>query len=350
MLCYPGRGGPASGHRRRLTVLLALAALVASLAMLPGRAGAAKLIGGREQAAVARAFESTAARHHQLIVSIRASTVAPSWVVVKAVTPGSTPRLTSTFFHVAGGHAQPSAPPGAARADLSAPFSVALVYKGSGSEVIAYQQTYRSVCAGAGGYVVTQDDNVSPMSWTVRYIVALDKVVTAVASPQGGSILPTVGFQAAGSRLTAVEKVTRTTVDNGCFGSPATSRCTSSFHLTAAGADSQLAFDPGAGTEIGIPMAGRTSGQCAPDDYTLGPSLWDDGAGTALVPSLGSLGMLGSRLPANPYAPIRVSWPANSAQSSEGFLASPCQGIPASCTDQLNWHGIVQLQPVGGHG
>jgi hypothetical protein len=350
MLCYSGSGRPASGGCRWARRGLVAAALAAMMGALPGSATAAKLIGGREQAAVARAFAPIAAGRHQLIVSIRASTVAPSWVVVKSVTPGSTSHLTSTYFQVVGMRVRRGAPPQPALADLSAPFSVALVYRGSGSESIAYQQTYRTVCAGAGGYVVTQADTVSPMSWTVRYLVDLDRVISAVDTPQGGAILPAVAYQAASSQLAASEKLTRTAVDQGCFGAPATSRCTTSFHLTTAGAGSELAFDPGAGTEIGIPMAGRTSGQCAPEDYTLGPSLWDGGAATALVPSIGTLGMLGARLPGNPYAPIRVSWPSSSAELSEGFLATPCQGITAVCTDRLSWHGIVQIQPVGGHG
>lgn len=123
--------------------------------------------------------------------------------------------------------------------------------------------------------------------------------------------------------------------------------CSTVYHLASNGADSDLGFDPELGTEIGIPMVGRNTGQCSPEDYTVGPSLWDSGASTVVVPRLGLLGLLGKQLPANPYAPIRVSWPVDSALAQEGFLVSPCEGITASCTDQLKWHGSVQLQPVG---
>src|SRR5579862_2933457 len=116
MLCFPGRDRPASGLRRLLTV----ACLALPLTALPASpAPAAKLVGGREEAAVARAFAPTAARRHQLIVSIRASTVAPSWVVVKSITPGRRPRLTSTYFQVSGGSPRRGTPPQAAQADLA---------------------------------------------------------------------------------------------------------------------------------------------------------------------------------------------------------------------------------------
>jgi hypothetical protein len=184
------------------------------------------------------------------------------------------------------------------------------------------------------------------MSWTVRYVVDLDDVVEAVQSSQGATILPTVDFQASGSALDAVEKLTRTYVDQGCFNTPRGFNCSTVFHLSGNGAASGLGFDPGLGTEVSIPMVGRNTGQCAPDDYTLGPSLWDSGASTAVAPRLGLLGLLGKQLPANPYAPVRLSWPTDSALAQAGFLASPCQGIPTACTDQLKWQGSVQLEPV----
>ncbi len=353
MLSITERGLGASIRR----CLLALAALsVLALCAAPGQAAAAKLIGGHEQRIVARAFASIGSDRHRAIVSIRASTVSPSWLVVKSVLPqaggttssaASGARLHSTYFHISGGHARPASPPHAARADLAAPFKVALVYQGSGSEAVNYQQQYRSVCAGAGGYVDTQTETVSPMSWSVRYVVDLDSVLSAVTGGQSTTLLPAVSFQASQSRLSAVEKLARTYVDQGCFNTPTTRTCTTVFHLSSAGADSDLGFDPGVGTEIGIPMAGRNSGACPPEYYTLGPSLWDGGAVTALAPRLGLLGLLGKALPGNPYAPIRVTWPSDSALLQTGFLVSPCQGTTATCSDQMNWHGTVQLRQIG---
>jgi hypothetical protein len=333
---------------------LVLCALVAALlAGLPGAATAARLIGGHDQRVVARAFDGLHTR--RLIVSIRASTVSPSWVVVKSVMPEASGRtdsaarrikLRSTYFHLVGGHATPGTPPQAALADLAARFEVALVYKGSGSEAVQYQQLYRSGCAGAGGFIDQQQETVSPMSWSVRFVVDLDSVLEAVQGPQGATVVPAVVFDAGASRLNAVEKLTRSYIDQGCFNSPTTSNCSTVFSFSNTGADGDLDLDPGFGTEIGIPMAGRSRGQCSPDNYTIGPSLWDDGASTVVAPQLGLLGLLGERLPGNPYAPIHVSWPVNSALEQDGFLVSPCQGIPASCTDRLKWQGFVQLRPV----
>jgi hypothetical protein len=321
----------------------ALAAALCALTAFPGQTLAARLIGGRRQAAVVRAFSDSPARRHLLIVSIRSSTVSPSWAVVRWVAPGKV-HLHGAFFHRVGGHERLGTPPPGVRADLDQHFRVAIIYRGAGSEKIVDRQEYTSVCAGAGGYVDRQQETVSPVSWKVRYIVDLDRLEAAVASQQGSVVVPAIAYQAAGSELSATETVSRTYVDRGCFNSPTSFRCTTVFHLS--GADPDLSFDPGMGTEIGIPMVAGRRGQCSPDDYTIGPSLWDGGASTALVPSLGMLGMLGTRLPKDPYAPVRVSWPSNSAGVLNGFLTSPCQGITEGCSDQMSWQGIVQLQPV----
>jgi hypothetical protein len=332
--------------------LLALAAAV--LIALPGEAGAARLIGGHEQRVVANAFG--AMHTDRLIVSIRASTVSPAWVVVRSVAPELSGRtsssagglkIRSTYFHIAGGRAVPGTPPHGVLVDLAAPFTVALVYRGSGTETVQYAQLYRSVCAGAGGFLDQQQETVSPISWTVRYVIDLDSLIEAVQSSQGATILPAVAFDGSRSTLTAVENLSRSYVDQGCFDSPRTFNCRTVFHLSANGAGSDLGFDPGLGTEIGIPMAGRATGQCSPEDFTIGPSLWDSGASTAVAPRLGLLGLLGSQLPSSPYAPVRVSWPVDSALAQQGFLVSPCEGIPSACSDQLMWRGSVQLQPVG---
>jgi hypothetical protein len=94
---------------------------------------------------------------------------------------------------------------------------------------------------------------------------------------------------------------------------------------------------------IGLPLTDTTQGTCSPSLYTLGPSLWDSGATAALV---SRLGLLGGALPARPYAPIAVAWPSGSAQQSQGFAASPCQGDGAACTDSFTWRGTVSLHSV----
>ncbi len=342
----PGRPAPNWGVRW-LFVVAAVAALAVVCAAVPAHALAARLVGGQRQTAIARAFSRGRGHRHLLIVSIRASTSAPSWAVVKSVAPNRrSTRVLSTYFHDVGGRELSGDPPHAARSDLSRRFRVAVVYSGAGSETVRYKQTYRSVCAGAGGFVDQQTETVSPMSWTVRFVVDLDSVVSAVRTAQGAAIVPAVQFNAAGSRLTAVEKLSRSYVDQGCFNQPTNFSCTSVYHLSGAGADDDLGFDPGSGTEIAIPMVSSSQGQCSPDDYTIGPSLWDSRASTALVPRLGLLGMLAERLPSDPYAPIRVSWPGASAGEQQGFLVGPCQGIPSACSDQVRWIGTVRLVPV----
>jgi hypothetical protein len=339
MLCRPDRAR-----------LVAIGLMVVGLTALPSSALGAKLIGGREQAAAAKAFSLVKAHRGEVVVSIRASTVSPAWVVVKSVRPqrggsGANPRLRTTYLHRTGAGFRAGRPPRPARADLSRPFEVAIVYAGSGSEIVHYKQTYRTSCTGGGGggFVDQQSASVRPMSWSVRYVVDPDQLQAAVATPEGPAIVPTVFFDATGSELAASERLSRTYVDNGCFGTPRNFKCASSFHLSNSGADSDLSFDPGVGTEVGLPMRSSNTGQCSPADYTISPSLWDSGASTVLV---SKLDLIGGHLPGNPYAPVHVSWPGSSALEQQNFLTSPCQGIPTSCSDALHWHGTVRLQAV----
>ena len=115
-------------------------------------------------------------------------------------------------------------------------------------------------------------------------------------------LVPAVSFDAGASTLSASETLRATTQDAGCNGNPVTFTCTESFHLGGADPAGDLTFSPADGTEIGVPIADSTRGACAAANFTLGPALWDSGAATALV---GRLGLLGGRLPANPYAPVR---------------------------------------------
>ncbi len=334
---------------------MAIAGALGALALaVPAAGQAAWLAGGATQRAVARSFAAEPSHHGQVIVSIRTSKVSSSWAIARSVTPqtagqtrsGATPALHSTYFHLSGGRASPASPPGTVRADLTRAFQVAVVYAGSGGESITYQQSYRSVCAGQGGFVDTETDAVSPMSWKVRYIVDLDDLLAAVRGPTGVTLVPNVTFDRGGSTVTAGEAVGRTVQDLGCNGKPSTFTCTSTFSAGGSDPGGQLAFTPGSGLQIGIPVAVRRRGGCDPDNFTLGPSLWDSGAATALVGRLGLLG--GGALPPNPYKPLRVSWPANSAQQELGFATSPCAGDGAACRDAFHWTGTVSLESVSG--
>lgn len=324
-----------------------MAALALGAVLLPGAAGAARLVGGREQAAILHAFTRSRDRRPGQATSVRRSTVSPAWTVVRWVVPARgterrppAPVLHSTYFHVTGRRVTPGSPPGPARRDLAAPMSVAVLYHGSGGETIAYSQASRSVCTGNGNYVNSESVSVAPMSWTVRYTVNLDRLQAAVSDGRSVAVLPTVAFARGGSALSATELTTRSSVDQGCFGPTRTFRCTTRFFLRVPGAAAQLGLSP-SGLQIGIPMTPvRSGGDCFPQDYPLGPSLWDSGAGTALV---GALSLTGGRLPADPYAPIPVRWPLSSAGVVQSALASPCQGITAICADTMSWSGTVRL-------
>ena len=329
-------------------------ALCAAALAAPPAGMAARLVGGSTQKAIARAFSAQRSHRGQVVVSIRTSTVSRSWAVVRSVTPravgqtrsGATPAVHSTYYHLAGRRVQPASPPRAVRTDLARSFSVEVVYAGSGSESIFYDQSSRSVCPGSGGFTDSATDTVNPMSWTVRYVVDLDDLRSTVRGPAGVTLVPNVDFDAAGSRINASENVVRSVQDLGCNQNKTTFSCTTTF--TAGGADpgGQLSFQGGSGLEVGLPMATRPRGACDPDNFTLGPSLWDNGGATALV---GQLRLIGGTLPANPYAPVMVSWPGGSAAQAQGFAVSPCQGEPAAvCHDTFTWQGTVALQAVPG--
>jgi hypothetical protein len=337
-----------SRGRSGWTCAVGVALLVGVLAA-PAPAGAAQLVGGREQTTIARAFHGSRARRRLLIVSERVSTVAPAWAVVRSVAPQGTGRTTSratpiriqsAYFHRIGGRERPARPPAAVRADLGRPLSVAIVYAGSGSETVTYQQSSRSVCPGAGGFIDRETVTVAPMTWTVRYVVNLDDLHVAVRGAPGTVLVPGAYVDRAASRLDVTENAARTFVDAGCNGRAAAFRCVTRFGLSPAGV---LSFSPA--LEVGLPVTiASATGSCDPVVYALGPSLFDGGATTALV---APLGLLGGHLPANPYAPVTVSWPADSASLLSGFLASPCAGDAAACQDAMQWHGTVTIQPVG---
>ncbi len=323
--------------------------LAAAVLWLPGTAAAAHLVGGREQTAVLHAFARAHGSRPEVATSVRASTAARSWVVVRWVSPATgsevrppAPTLHNRFFHVSGPRVTAGVPPTAARRDLLAPFSVAVLYTGGGSEAVRYQQSTRSICNGNGTYVDTEQETVTPMSWTVRYVVNLDRLQAAVSAGRSTAVLPTVTFDRRGSQLSAAEQSSRSSVDQGCFGPTRTIRCTSSFSLRVTGAAAQFGLGP-AGLQIGIPMATAQHGDCVADDYTLGPSLWDGGAATVAV---SALSLTGGRLPVNPYAPVSVGWPFSAAGAQQGYLTSPCQGITVECTDTLRWKGTVRLQSL----
>jgi hypothetical protein len=337
--------------RTRSAVLLVGAFLLLPLLAAPA-ARAARLVGGREQAVIERAFRARAAHRHQLIVSVRASTVSPSWSAVRSLTPerggrttprAVTPKLQIAYYHAVRGSERPAAPPKAVRADLQRDFRIEVVYSGSGAESIVYKQSYRSVCAGQGNFTDQQIVTVDPMSWTVRYVVDLDDLAAAVRSSQGTMLVPDVTFDAAGSSLDAVQTLSRTLLDAGCNGNQTTFMCRMSFHLGGLDPGDLLSFPPAAGIDVAVPMVAGSAGACDPNYYTLGPSLWQSGAGAALVRQLG---LVGGTLPARPYAPISVSWPGGSAQGSDGFATSPCQGDGSACSDDFHWQGTVALVPV----
>ncbi len=311
---------------------------------LSSPAWGAKLIGGSRQGAVVRAFKAQAKHRSQLVVAVLGSTASPGWAAVTSVRDGGG-AVSRAYYHQVGGAQRAGNPPGAARADLSKDFKVAVNYSGSGSETITYAQLYRSGCAGAGGYINQQTDTVSPMSWNVRYVVDVDRLAAAVSDAGDAALVPSITLAAGASSVDVTERDIRSSVDVGCNGLPSTITCVAHWGLSGAQAAAAVSFVPGMGLEVGIPTRQSTRGSCDPNQFTLGPSLWAGGAAVAVVRGLG---FAGGGLPGNPYAPVRVSWPGNSALAADGLAVTPCQGYLSGCTDTMQWHGTVRLQAVSG--
>ena len=218
-------------------------------------AAAATLVGGRQQTAIERAFTAHGAHRHQVIVSVRVSSVSPAWAAVSSVTPqsaagtqhrdGRPPSRRRPTTTASRGSERPAPPPKAVRADLGRDFQVEVVYTGSGGESITDTQTGQSVCAGEGNFTDTETDVVTPMSWTVRYVVDLDNLLAAVRNSTGTTIVPNVSFDYAGSTVDATEAVSRTLVDAGCNGKPTTFNCRMSFRAGGSDPGGQLSLARG---------------------------------------------------------------------------------------------------------
>lgn len=335
-----------------VTAATLISLAVASLAAPPSAFGA-RLAGGSEQAAIRRAFDSSAGHRGRAIVSIETSSVSPAWAVVRSVAPQAAGRsgahaarltLSDSYYHRVGGAERAGSPPAAVRADLDRNLQVAVVFAGSGGESIIYNQPYRSACAGQGGFSDVESVTVSPMSWSVRYVVDLGDILSAARSTSGTVIVPAVSFEVSASRVDAVEHLTRTLQDMGCNDKATTFNCTETFHPGASDPAGDLALST-AGLDVTVPAHATAAGACDPSDYTLGPTLWDGGGATAIA---SHLGLVGGSLPANPYAPVKVSWPGDSGPQSQPFASSPCQGDATVCQDTFHWSGIVRLQPVSG--
>lgn len=307
--------------------------------MLCAPAPAAVLVGGAREQAIKRAFAATGGRD-RLIVSVRRSTVDPSWSVVRWVAIGSDGvadlTLHSSYLHQLGAAEQPGGPPAPVAADLRRRFTVAVVYSGTGSESISYRQRSSSECSGQGGTVDQQTVTITPIAWSVRYLIDLDDVLAA-SGPPGAGFVPRIVFDSDTSRVEALESATQTTQDLGCNRGALTFSCTTTFGLGGPDPDGSLSLDAGSGLQIGLPLVTRSSGACNPAEYTLGPSQWDGGGAAVLV---SRLALAGGQLPDDPYAPIRVR------ASDEQVATSPCQGEPGLCADTFDFSGVVELRPA----
>jgi hypothetical protein len=340
---------PAAAVTAATLISLAVASLAA-----PTPAFGARLVGGSQQAAIRRAFDASAAHRGRAIVSIETSSVSPAWAVVRSVAPQGAGRtgahvarltLSDSYYRRVGGAERPGSPPAAVRADLDRGLQVAVVFAGSGGESITYNQSYRSACAGQGGFDDLESVTVSPMSWSVRYVVDLGDILSAARSASGTVIVPAISFEASASRVDAVEHLSRTLQDMGCNDNATTFNCTETFHPGGGDPVGDLTLSTVTGLDVTVPSRTTTAGACDPTDYTLGPSLWDGGGATAVA---SELGLVGGSLPADPYAPVKVAWPGDSGPQSQPFASSPCQGDATVCQDTFHWSGTVALKPVSG--
>src|SRR5437660_3488231 len=118
-------------YRLRAAPVACIVALLLGGALTTPAWGA-RLIGGRRQGAIVRAFRAQVRHRGQLVVAVVGSTASPGWAAVESVREAGSP-VSRSFYHQVGGAQRAGNPPGAARAELSRDFKVAVVYSGSGS-------------------------------------------------------------------------------------------------------------------------------------------------------------------------------------------------------------------------
>ncbi len=175
------------------------------------------------------------------------------------------------------------------------------------------------------------------MSWTVRYVVDLDRLQAAVSAGRSTAVLPTVRFDR--GALSAVGRGAELAHHRGpgLLRSDADDSLHQQLLPPVSGAAAQVGLGP-AGLQIGIPMATRHRGDCAADDYTLGPSLWDGGAATVAV---SALSLTGGRLPAQS---LRSGARRMAAQRRRRPAGLPDQPLPG---DRRRVHRHDALDGIG---
>ena len=228
-------------------------------------------------------------------------------------------------------------------ADLSQDFKVAVLYSGSGAETVAYSQSTAACASAEGGYVDQQQDTVSPMSWSVRYVVDLDSLVAAVRDAEGDDAGPggdLRGRRLGGERHREDEPHLPSTTAAAARRPP--QRARSHFSAGGPGADGALSFDSGAGLEVGVPMRGRAAGSAVPrttrsvrrcGTAAPRPRWWTSSTCWAAASH------------ANPYGRVRVAGRQARRWPSHGLIASPCQGDSAGCSDSMR--GPARSAPAG---
>jgi hypothetical protein len=58
------------------------------------------------------------------------------------------------------------------------------------------------------------------------------------------------------------------------------------------------------------------------------------------------LNVVGRGPPADPFARVKISWPADSLLARNGFLSNACGTSIDDCVDHMSWTATVTLTPL----
>jgi hypothetical protein len=322
-------------------------AAVAALALLasPAAASAAKLAGAKQDGALRTAFQRD--RHHTgaSIVSIRVSTAKAGWAMIEwipkgapeSVTSAAKPTVQRTTYH---GTKPDSKPPKKVKKDLLEPLKVRLTFEGKGSESVDLKTTSQGECGGS----VTDErtESISPIQWNISYVLDLDHfTLIRTSDPHyGGDLLQVLThYEPSRSTVSVIEQRHHAATDD-CDGATNTYDCTQTFGSPSQDSTGAVAIDRlGLVVQLETQLT-ATQGDCANTTFAAKP-YYDDGGISAFTPALR---ILGGDLPADPYAPVTVTYPTN--DFLEGYNGACALSGTTECHDDYSWTGQIQLHPM----
>jgi hypothetical protein len=321
-------------RRLGLAVLLTLAAASTSAPA----ASAARFASPSEARALRSAFLHERGHAGTVITAITVSTTAPGWASVAYLPAAQAVAAKVKIITVTReyyrdrprSHPTPTKlPPKKAKSDLKKDLWVKLTYEGSGSE------HYKSTDSGAGECggsteTSTVTAKVEPAKWKYAYLLDLDKM-----EREAGGLDPLVRLVSAPTDVSVVRDLERE--QTHCNPPNESWSCITTFGAPRNVFPGMVAFTS-SGTNILTPMVAASAPQGTGCVDTLGIFGLQPGFTGAAVAI--NWHLIGGMLPADPYAPIPVTYQRNALNKVNACSTFSGNG---PCSDTTEWSGEVTL-------